>query len=141
MFNNILVAIDGTAQCVKVMELAASLEHENLHVHYVCVIAAEYCATSQASKEASPAAAREQARVERIMEDARCYWLHRKINATGRVITGTPERSIPSYAKASLCDLIIMGHHHLSTFERLVGNSVAYQVLENAPCPVLIEVR
>jgi nucleotide-binding universal stress UspA family protein len=141
MFKNLLVAINGTAQCDKVMELAASLEHDNMHVHYVCVIATEYWAPNQASKEASPAAEREQARVERIMEDARCYWMHRKINATGMVITGTPERSIPSYAEDNQCDLIIMGHHHLSTFERLVGNSVAYQVLENAPCPVLIEVR
>lgn len=141
MFSNLLVAINGTAQCDKVLELATSFQHDNLRVHYVCVIATEYCASNQESKEASPAAACEQARVERIMEDARQYWLHRKIDAIGTVISGTPERSIPAYALANFCDMIIMGHHHLSVLERLVGNSVAYQVLENAPCPVLIEVR
>jgi nucleotide-binding universal stress UspA family protein len=141
MFNTVLIAINGTAQCDKVLELAARLNHDGLHLHYVCVIAAEYRASSSRDKEESPAAGREQARVERIMEDAHRFLAQRNITATGTILSGIPERSIPAYARDLHCDLIILGHHHLSTLERLVGNSVAYQVLEDAPCPVLIEVR
>jgi len=140
MFNRILVAINGTPQCDEVLELAIKVAAPTSELYVVCVIATEYSAPTLESQDASPAARREQMRSEAIIAKARNHLEARNINTTARVIQGVPEQAIYVHARENSCDLIVMGHHHLSTFERVVGNSVAYSVLENASCPILVEV-
>ena len=140
MFNRILVAINGTAQCDKVLQLAMKVAQSGSRIHVVCVISAEYCAPDVASQDASPAARREQLRAEGIIANARYLLTTQSIENITTVIEGVPEQAIAAHARDLDCDLIVMGHHHLSTFERVTGNSVAYSVLESSPCPILIEV-
>jgi nucleotide-binding universal stress UspA family protein len=54
-----------------------------------------------------------------------------------RVVTGGPVLQILEEAAAVRADLIVMGTHGLSGFERLMLGSVAERVLRKAPCPVL----
>ncbi len=141
MFSRILVAINGTAQCQKVLQLVTRVAADSTRIHLVCVISEEYTALTQGDKDASPAADQEQTRVENILAQANEYLLTHNFTCISALVKGIPETAIPKYAQENHCDLIIMGHHHMTTFDRLVGNSVAHVVLENAHCPVLIEVR
>ena len=54
-----------------------------------------------------------------------------------RVDEGDPARRIVKQARASAADLVVMGTHGLSGFERLMLGSVTERVLRQAPCPVL----
>ncbi|MHC8314727.1 universal stress protein [Pseudomonas sp. LB3P31] len=140
MFSEIMVAINGNAQTDKVLELAVKVAHESARIHVVSVIAFEFSAPDLESRQASPASWSEQLQSEAVVEKARQFLQARHIECTAAVIAGDPEHAICNHARERGCDLIVMGHHHMSTFERLVGNSVAYEVLQNAPCPILIEV-
>ena len=140
MFSEILVAINGNVQSDKVLQLAMRVAHDSTRVHVVSVIALEFSAPDLESRQASPASWAEQLHCEEIVEKARRLLEARHIECTAAVVAGDPEHAICNQARELGCDLIVMGHHHMSTFERLVGNSVAYEVLQNAPCPILIEV-
>jgi nucleotide-binding universal stress UspA family protein len=53
------------------------------------------------------------------------------------VVEGNPAREILECAKRIAADLVVMGTHGASGFERLVLGSVTEKVLRKAPCPVL----
>jgi nucleotide-binding universal stress UspA family protein len=53
------------------------------------------------------------------------------------VAEGNPAREIVDRAKSSTSDLIVMGTHGASGFERLLLGSVTEKVLRKAPCPVM----
>ncbi|MEO5820089.1 MAG: universal stress protein [Vicinamibacteraceae bacterium] len=53
------------------------------------------------------------------------------------VQTGDPSRVIVDQAVVLAADLIVMGTHGRSGFERLLSGSIAGKVLRRAPCPVL----
>jgi nucleotide-binding universal stress UspA family protein len=50
---------------------------------------------------------------------------------------GDPAAQILAVAKATQCDLIVMGTHGRTGLGRLLMGSVAEQVVRRAPCPVL----
>jgi nucleotide-binding universal stress UspA family protein len=51
---------------------------------------------------------------------------------------GDPARNIVEHALAKTTDLVVMGTHGRSGFERLLIGSVAEKVVRKAPCPVLL---
>lgn len=54
-----------------------------------------------------------------------------------RVCEGQPAESVLAFARSLPADLIVMGTHGHSGFERLLLGSVTEKVLRNATCPVL----
>jgi nucleotide-binding universal stress UspA family protein len=54
-----------------------------------------------------------------------------------RLVEGDPWREIKAAAEALPADLVVMGTHGRSGFERLLLGSVTEKVLRTAPCPVL----
>jgi nucleotide-binding universal stress UspA family protein len=57
---------------------------------------------------------------------------------TTEVLFGTPESRIVETAEAWQADLIIVGSHHHSRWERLLLGSVSDSVVHHAPCSVLV---
>ena len=57
--------------------------------------------------------------------------------STVRIIPGLPAAQIVSLAKKEKVDLVVMGTHGRSGWQRFVLGSVADRVLRDAPCPVL----
>jgi nucleotide-binding universal stress UspA family protein len=53
------------------------------------------------------------------------------------ICEGRPAESVLAFARSLPADLIVMGTHGHSGFERLVLGSVTEKVLRDAPCPVL----
>jgi nucleotide-binding universal stress UspA family protein len=64
-----------------------------------------------------------------------------QVKTTATVTTGGPARSILETADRIQANLIVMGTHGASGFERLVLGSVTEKVLRKAKCPVLVVPR
>jgi len=63
--------------------------------------------------------------------------LNQKISVEHRVGAGDSAKEILRMAQISNCDLIVMGTHGRTGFQRLLLGSVAEEVLRKAGCPVL----
>jgi nucleotide-binding universal stress UspA family protein len=61
----------------------------------------------------------------------------RGVRVDTRVLEGTAWREIVAEASAARADLLVLGTHGRSGFERLLLGSVAEKILRTAPCPVL----
>ena len=59
------------------------------------------------------------------------------VDCSSEVAIGRVHREIADYAKKNFLDLIVMGTHGLSGFERLLMGSVTEKVVRAANCPVL----
>lgn len=59
------------------------------------------------------------------------------VGVDARVVEGRPKVEILRMAKELPADLLVMGTHGRSGFDRLVLGSVTEKVLRHAPCPVL----
>lgn len=148
MFKSLLVAIDGGEQSRKVLELASRLAEsatQPAHLHLICVVDPAYaltdCETTFARQE-YPAAAGEQHHAESLIAYALEHLREHGIDCSaGTLRGGNPALAICEEAARLGCDLIVIGHRHLSFLGRLLEPSVGSRVLDDAPCPVLVEVR
>jgi len=57
--------------------------------------------------------------------------------ATMELVAGLPSECICRIAREKKCDLIMMGTHGWTGFNRVLFGSVAERVIQRAPCPVL----
>jgi len=71
------------------------------------------------------------ARVEREMQDV-------GFKTTARVLTGDPREAIVEAARAEKADLVVLGSHGRTGFDKLLMGSVASHVVTHAPCSVLV---
>jgi universal stress protein A len=62
----------------------------------------------------------------------------RKIPIARSLLTGRPAKVIVTAAADREADLIVMGTHGRSGFDRLIMGSVTERVLRSAPCPVVV---
>lgn len=58
-------------------------------------------------------------------------------NASMELLAGLPSECICEVAREKKCDLIMMGTHGWTGFNRVLFGSVAERVIQRAPCPVL----
>jgi nucleotide-binding universal stress UspA family protein len=61
-----------------------------------------------------------------------------ELKVTTEILTGSPERAIVETAEQMHADLIIVGSHSYSRWERLLLGSVSDSVVHHAPCSVLV---
>lgn len=148
MFKTLLVAIDGSAQSGKVLDLASGLAGSAdppAHLHLICVVDPAYALTdceSSFAKTEYPAAAGEQRHAQSLITTALEQLRERGIQCSADTLRGgNPAEAICEEATRLGCDLIVIGHRHLSFLGRLLDPSVGSRVLDVAPCPVLVEVR
>ena len=62
----------------------------------------------------------------------------KNLTVTSEVLFGSPESRIVETAEATHPDLIVLGSHGYSRWERLLLGSVSDSVVHHAPCSVLI---
>lgn len=63
---------------------------------------------------------------------------NKSISVTSEVLFGSPESRIVETAEEAKTDLIIVGSHGYSRWERLLLGSVSQSVVHHAPCSVLV---
>jgi nucleotide-binding universal stress UspA family protein len=60
------------------------------------------------------------------------------LKVTTKLVEGRPADKIVETAKEEKVDIIVMGHRGVSGIKKLFLGSVSKQVVDEAPCPVLI---
>lgn len=85
-----------------------------------------------------PAACEEQQQAERAVAEAVSTLRSAGFDCQGHTVPGEPAEVIVSTARSLDCELIIMGHRHLSRLGRLLDPSVSAKVIERVRVPVLV---
>lgn len=141
MFNSILIAIDGSKYTRHMLELAKPFcaLYTEAHLIYVGDIAFTIDPVYDEDEDAVSAASDEQRIANQLIQDALELLRKADIKVKAHVVTGDPAEQITKYAEEINAGLIIMGHRQMSKISRLFDPSTCMKVIENAPCPVLIE--
>ncbi|WP_312936461.1 universal stress protein [Pseudomonas sp.] len=85
-----------------------------------------------------PAACEEQQLAERAVAHAVDALRAAGFDCEGRTVPGDPVEVILDTARALDCELIVMGHRHLSRLGRLLDPSVSSKVIDQGQWPVLV---
>jgi nucleotide-binding universal stress UspA family protein len=146
--KTLLVAVDNSANARKVISLAAEQAlAQQAAVVVLCCVDLSYSVAEPFEIEAGedPAdfsyAQDEQQAAATVVHQALSELQAAGVNARGRVVAGEPAETIVAQAKELNATMIIMGRRHLSPFRRLLNGSHSALVIENADCPVLVDVR
>jgi len=74
-----------------------------------------------------------------FMQECATYCQNKGVKANYKVVAENPAKAILDYSRKNKSDLIIMGSQGLRGIKKIkVLGSVSRQVLENAPCPVVV---
>ena len=76
--------------------------------------------------------------LETTVDRIKAHFGEKKLTLTSEVLFGSPESRIVETAEATHPDLIVLGSHGYSRWERLLLGSVSDSVVHHAPCSVLI---
>jgi len=152
MFNNVLVAVDGSEHSKKALnhalELAEKFDGKITLIHvYSSVVplapSVDTLSTPVLTPPASTAIAAELAerakqRGEQILNEAERIVKERGIPVAKTLKEGDAVREIAAAAQEGKFDLVVVGHRGLSKLKELVLGAVSEGVSHKAPCPVLI---
>ncbi|MEI9916647.1 MAG: universal stress protein [Methylovirgula sp.] len=145
MFRKILVGIDGSPQIQGVLEIAEQMARScGATIELLTAVDPAYALAETDGKPSRndeidyPAAAIEQEGVDAVMSAALARLRADGFAVEGTVAAGEPTDLILRTAKAKQCDLVILGHRHLSWFGKFTERSVCAGVLEAATVPVLV---
>lgn len=144
MFTTLLVALDGGPQHAQVLALASALVTPGARLHLLCVLDPAYALDDAAPRDDQreyPAAEAQRRRASDLLGSALDTLRARGVDALASHPAGEPAQVVCDYARQHGCDLIVIGHRHLSRLERLFEPSVGRWTIDHAPCPVLVEVR
>ncbi|GAK25531.1 universal stress protein [Serratia liquefaciens] len=146
--KTLLVAVDNSAKTGKVVALAAEQAlAQQARVVVLCCVDLSYSTTGPCdiTLGEDPAdfgcAQDEQSAAAAVVHQALSELKDAGVSASGRVVPGEPADTIVAQAKELNASMIIMGRRHLSPFNRLLRGSHSASVIENAECPVLVDVR
>jgi len=152
MFNNILVAVDGSEHSKKALnyalELAEKFDGKITLIHvYSTVVPLRTSVDTLPGPALTPPASdvmaakmTEEAKQmgKRILEEAEQVVKQRGISVEKVLKEGDIVREIVTTAQEGKFNLVVMGHRGLSRLKELFLGAVSEGVSHKAPCPVLI---
>lgn len=145
MTDLIAIAVDGTPAGQSALALAGKIAVQaGARVAILCTIDPAYAlethggAVSAEDRTEYPAPAREQLAADAIVDTALRDMRALGLDAQGVILAGSPAQEIVAAARRMRADMIVMGHRHLSWFDRMLHPSTCWEVLDHADCPVLV---
>lgn len=145
MADLIAVAVDGTPAGQSALALAGKIAGQTgARISILCTIDAAYAlethggVVSPEDLTEYPAPARERFAAELIVDNALRDMRALGLDVQGTILAGSPAREIVAAAKRMDSSMIVMGHRHLSWFDRMLHPSICWDVLEHSDCPVLV---
>jgi nucleotide-binding universal stress UspA family protein len=140
VFENLVVALDGSRCAAHAFELTLALAGAETSTIAVCSIAdaRPIYGTLSPDVTVEGALAAIQGYAQSIVDDALAKARAAGITVRGSVLSGEPVYEIVSYATAMHGDAIVVGTHGRSGLKRLFLGSVAEGVLRSANLPVVI---
>ncbi|MBH8563209.1 universal stress protein [Nostoc sp. CENA67] len=137
MLKNILVALDGSEIAARVIEtlehLVFSKETKVILCHVFPTPDSEIELPADRPHPESPVLSYFQ--IEKLLQS---YQEELSVNSEIELVTGDPAEEIIRLANIYKADLILIGSRGLTGMKRIVQGSVSSQVVEEAPCSVLV---
>jgi nucleotide-binding universal stress UspA family protein len=136
MYDNILLPVDGSEEMGAVIDHAlelAEIHGSTIHTLYVVDTASLSDLPLESSWEGVSQAMESEGKTALEKVERRAG----EVPVTTEVVTGSPSRQIGEYAAQNDCDVIVMGTHGRSGFDRWLLGSVAERVVRSSPVPVL----
>ncbi|MFN8388090.1 MAG: universal stress protein [Anaerolineales bacterium] len=138
MFNNILLAVDGSEHALNAARMAAQLARSMDSAELRIAVVYDSIPPLLGDPDFQIVLNARLDETEKILQSA--------VKAVGEVpstvstetIAGDPAEAIIKIADTRKCDLIVMGSRGLGRLAGLVLGSVSQKVVSHAPCPVLI---
>jgi len=145
MPSRVLIAIDASPASTALLTLARrycrSDEHE---LHVLLAIDSTFAVHDKPAPytaeelEEYPAACEEQRLGDRAVAEAVALLQQGGFASQGCMVAGQPVEAIVGKAQELQCELIIMGHRHLSRLGRLLDPSISAKVIDRVEVPVLV---
>ncbi|MFG0842959.1 universal stress protein [Pseudomonas sp. FYR_5] len=145
MPSPVLIAIDASPASSTLLTLACRYcrpgEHE---LHVLLAIDSTFAVHEQPAPytaeelEEYPAACEEQQHADHAVAEAVRELQQAGFTSLGCMAAGQPVEAIVAKAQELNCELIIMGHRHLSRLGRLLDPSVSAKVIDRVDMPVLV---
>lgn len=145
MPSPVLIAIDASPAASALLALARHYcrpgEHE---LHVLLAIDSTFTVHDAPAPytaeelEEYPAACEEQRVGERAVAEAVATLQRAGFTSQGCMVAGQPVEAIVVKAQELQCELIIMGHRHLSRLGRLLDPSISAKVIDRVEVPVLV---
>lgn len=136
MFNRILVALDGSElsdQVVRALDQVRLQSQTNIVIAHVLV---------NLGADPDVAVDRPQTDTELIphhqLEKLQAYQASLPCPSELEIVTGDPAEEIVRLANIHHVDLIVIGSRGLTGLNRILKGSVSSQVVEDAPCSVMV---
>ncbi|MBA1194584.1 universal stress protein [Pseudomonas entomophila] len=147
MPRTVLIAIDASAAAHALLALAERYCQPQAHeLHVLLAIDATFAvherpaAFTEQELDEFPAACEEQRQADQAMAGALRRLREAGFACKGTMLTQTPVEAIVTQAATLDCELIIMGHRHLSRLGRLLDPSISAKVIDQVSVPVLVGV-
>ena len=141
----VLIAIDASPASSALLTLAHRYcrpdEHE---LHILLAIDSTFAVHDQPAPytaeelEEYPAACEEQQHADHAVADAVRGLQQAGFASQGCMLAGQPVEAIVAKAQELNCELIIMGHRHLSRLGRMLDPSISTKVIDRVKVPVLV---
>ncbi|MFO3722014.1 universal stress protein [Pseudomonas sp. HLMP] len=145
MPHPVLIAIDASPAASALLALAHRYcrpgEHE---LHILLAIDSTFAvherptAYTEEEQEEYPAACEEQRLADHAVATAVRALRDAGFDSHGYVVADEPVEAIVDKARELDCELIIMGHRHLSRLGRLLDPSISTKVIDRVEIPVLV---
>ncbi|ABZ00466.1 TPA: universal stress protein [Pseudomonas putida] len=145
MPSSVLIAIDASPASSALLALARRYcrpgEHE---LHVLLAIDSTFAVHEQPAPytteelEEYPAACEEQQHADHAVTEAVRELQQAGFASRGCMVAGQPVDVIVTKAHELNCELIIMGHRHLSRLGRLLDPSISAKVIDQVKVPVLV---
>lgn len=123
--KEIMVAVDGSVHSLSAVNLIADLPlSENSAVHVVTVLI--------------PRNASDHAKLQAVLDHAKMIFDAKGISVSTELLVGHPSEELIQYARGHTPNLIVLGSVGLRATLGILLGGVAQQMMEYAPCPVMI---
>ena len=145
MPSPVLIAIDASPAASALLALARRYCHPDTHeLHVLLAIDSTFAVHDKPAPytaeelEEYPAACEEQRLGDAAVADAVKALQAAGFTSQGCMVAGQPADAIVDKAQQLGCELIIMGHRHLSRLGRLLDPSISAKVIDRVQVPVLV---
>lgn len=137
MFNNILLASDGSEHALKAAEKAKFLVQNNPNAKIEMVYVVDGPTTKSDVLHNWNTLDLEQQRKEKLR---RTEWALKEVgvNYELKILRGEPGPVLVKYANDNQFDIIVIGSRGLNSLQEMVLGSVSHKVVKRVNCPVLV---
>ncbi|SDC45064.1 Nucleotide-binding universal stress protein, UspA family [Pelagirhabdus alkalitolerans] len=137
MFNNILLASDGSEYAIRACEKAIGLAEGNEEAKVTILYVVDSATSKTDAKHHWNAQDLDRSRKEKLAISERKFNQH-NVKYEIKVLHGDPGPTIVEYADEIDADVCVIGSRGLNTLQEMVLGSVSHKVAKRAQCPVMI---